>query len=82
MNDKATAKTASGEVALSQFWPLYLIDMFASQRTIVVGKSYDGAGTCTSIVSGASGVVVTFDRGKALEPRRMLLTPGGWGYLS
>jgi hypothetical protein len=77
-------KLKPGEAALDWFWPPYLIDLFASQRTLVVGKSYDGAGTIRSITATPLGVIAAFDTakdGKALV-KRMLLSSAGWGWLA
>jgi len=63
------------------FTPNVMIDLFASQRALVVGRSYDGAGTVTTIELQGPHVVVTFDRGTAKPAQRMLVSPAGWGWL-
>ncbi len=63
---------------LKVFTPTYLIDLFAAQRAIVLGKAYDGAGTASRIEATALGVLVTFTSGTS--PRVMLCGAAGWGW--
>lgn len=72
---------AKAGTSLRVFTPPYMIDLFASQRALVVGTSYDGAGTCESIEATPHGVVVTFSVAKQAS-RRMLLSAAGWGWFA